>query len=172
MLQDGEVRGRLPYPRLIGALLLTSLLAGCEELGESVSVDLAVFSPTGQVSVEDDGRVARIGESKLTTPSSLAYRSFSVPRDAKQLRFTYRLEVADGGEDYFDVFVGDLATPLISDGGAGGVYEGEIVQDLSAHRGDVVAVIFDLTSGFGDGNRRSSVTISQVSVLRTARDDG
>lgn len=151
----------------------TALLVGaCEELGDAVSVDLALFEQSGAIAVEADGRQARIGESAHTAPSSMTYRRFSVPPDALELRFDYRLEVIDGGEDYFDLFVGDASEPVLSDGGRAGVYEGQVVQDLSAHRGAVVPVIFDLTSGFDDRNQGSHVVISRVFVVRKMADGG
>lgn len=154
------------------AVVLAMFASSCEEAGQGVGVDLSVFSPSGVVTVDEDGREARIGESRLSSPSSLSYQTFSVPREADELRFAYRLEVAQGGEDYFDVFIGDISAPALSAGGSGGVYEGRGVIDLSVHQGDVIAVVFDLTSGFADGGRGSAVTISEVQVTSRPRDDG
>ena len=147
-------------------VLLAIGIAGCEEAGDSVAVNLNFFSSDGSAAIEPDGRAATLSENELTAPVTIDLSRFYVPADALTVTFDYELSVAADGEDYLDFFVADRTRPVFSDGGAPGTYAGSVTWDVRDHRGTSVAVIFDLHAGFADRSYGSTLTIRDVALKR------
>jgi hypothetical protein len=147
-------------------VLLASLLAGCEDTGDTVAVNLNFFASDRSAAIAPDGRAATLSENDVTAPVTIDFSRFYVPADALTVTFEYELSVAAGGEDYLDFFVADTSRPVFSDGGASGTYAGNVTWDVRPHRATSVAVIFDLHAGFADRSYGSTLTIRDVALTR------
>ena len=131
-------------------------------------VDLNTFTadPSGNVVITSDGFSATLYEDDLISPIFLRNLSFAIPLDALSLSFDYALVVPVDNEDYFDFYIDNIEAPTFPRGGPEGTYSDPYSYDLTALRGQIVPVVFDLTFDWWglDFGFDSYVTISNVNL--------
>jgi hypothetical protein len=154
--------------RILRSLTLAGLLAfPADGLALSIAIDLTTFDvvPASSVSFSAGGNTASLIEDNFFSFVSLEKLSFYVPSGSERLEVAYTLHVADSNEDYFDVYFGDLSSPVFSDGGAPGDYSGYLTVDLASFSNTTVPLVFALASGFVDAGTGSSLQLTSAQIV-------
>lgn len=133
------------------------------------TVDLNTFNaPVGNVVISANGLSAAFTESAEYGPISLENLTLPIPSDGISLSFNYQLTVPENNVDYFDFYINNISTPLLSYGGQPGVYTGIANVGVGSFAGTSIPAIFSFMYGNEDLGLDSVLTISNLEVNTSA----
>lgn len=149
--------------------ILVLFLFSTNLFASPVDVNLSTFYRIDRtVIIGPNNSSATISEDPEYAPVGLWEPVFSVPANALNLTFNYRLVVAPENEDYFDFYF-NSSIPTRWYGGFEGTYVGTVTENLTGLSGNDIFLAFALNYGWGDGGYDSILTISSVQISQVGK---
>ncbi|MFO1432631.1 MAG: hypothetical protein U1F76_21280 [Candidatus Competibacteraceae bacterium] len=144
----------------VACLVFTAGMAPSEAGTVALNFNDFTAVPANRIVISSGGSMAVFSEDPVTSPIALEYLNFVVPANATTLSFAYELEIPANNEDYFDFYLGNLTTPIFSQGGfEPGVFTGSPAFNITPYAGGQASLVFDLIAGFGDAALTSQLTL-------------